>query len=364
GGGADAAAAPDGPGIRRPGAPAASGVPMWPSLAALLRAHPHATTLVVHGHGLDSADLAALGNCRIAFRPADPPHGFVALDAPGRVQAGARFAIRGRVRTEGDAVVRLLDPAGRSITDAPITGDGSCALDALAPVPGRHRFELALLVGDDVRHALPIGVLAGSATPQRGVVLAAAPSAELRALRRWAADAGLELAARIALAPDLAVQGASLPLDAATLAATDVLILDERSWPARASEREALREAVANGMGLLLRISDPVPASLPDALARLGGDAPAPNGPSPAGLLAGSDGDTPVAVPWTPSDASAAASDLILHAWPVRLAADAAPLLTAPDGRLLGAWRPLGQGRVGVLALADKTGRAACRVKV
>lgn len=361
--GADASALPSGAAaVRLPGAAKAAEVTAWPDLATLLRAHPRVTSVVVHGHGLGEDDLAALGARRLAYQPGPAPHGIVALDAPLQVRAGARFPIQGRVRATGEAVLRLLDPAGGVHAEARPQTDGRFVLDAVAPAQGRHAFTLALLVDGDLFQTLPIAVAAGTPDAQQGVLLAAAPSAELRALRRWAADAGMELDARITLAPGLPLQDAAVRLDAATLADADLLILDERSWPTGTAERTALRVAVEGGLGVLLRITGPPPRTLADELARLSGPANSDAAVASASLLVPDDvGDAPEPVLWRPryADAStplagAQTSDTVeLHAWPVTFAADAAPLLTANDGRLLAAWRPVGKGRIGVLAVAD-----------
>ena len=354
--------------VRLPAAPAHPGVPTWPDLATLLRTHPQIDTLVLHGHGLDQAALSAAGDRHIVFEAAPAPRGIIALDAPLQVRPGAVFRIRGQVRADGETTLQLLDPAGGVHAQATPDQEGRFALDAIAPVSGRHTFALELLADGEPVHTVPIAVSATGPLPQTGLLFAGAPSAELRALRRWAADAGIALDARITLAPGLPLQDEPVRLDAATLAAADLLLLDERSWPDNAADRATLRNALAEGLGVLLQVTGPLPPRILQDLAAWaanGGSAEGGASTAQPPLILDASGETPEPVryavrshPPSPAPAGPRATESIaepveLHAWPIRFAPAAAPLLTATDGRLLGAWRPVGLGRLGVLALAD-----------
>src|SRR5690606_3191531 len=116
---------------------------------------------------------------------------------------------------------------------------------------------------------LPLDVAAGA--PLRVLLLAGAPNAELKYLRRWASDAGLSPEARIALGAGMHIGGAPAALDASTLAQYDLAVLDQRSWDGLGDgRRAALLRAVHDGLGLLLRLPHATSAGERAALRRLG----------------------------------------------------------------------------------------------
>ncbi|MEJ8630685.1 hypothetical protein P0F65_14030 [Sphingomonas sp. I4] len=94
----------------------------------------------------------------------------------------------------------------------------------------------------------------------RVTLLGGAPGPEVKFWRRWASDAGLKPVVRVALGAGLALGDPTPPLTVGGLSRIDLLILDERSWAALGGgERAAVAAAVRGGMGLLLRVTGPVP---------------------------------------------------------------------------------------------------------
>jgi hypothetical protein len=260
--------------------------------------------------------------------------------------------------------VALRDPGGARIAGATLADDGSFALEAMARAEGRPRLALEVLDAEGVareRLAVPLAVAPGA--PLRVRLLAGAPGAELRALRRWAVDAGLALDARITMSRGVHLGGPPR-LDAEALAAADLVVLDERAWRAlSAAERDALQAALRDGLGVLLRITGPLQESEREALAALGlaveaapaGTPEASTGVRlPASLLAATaaadarSGDAPGDGAREP-DAAPTFRRRALRAH----AADATPLLADADGAPLGLWRGVGRGRLGLWWLDD-----------
>ena len=241
-----------------------------PDLAAALRRYPQSNVLIVRGQGLTPRDLDAARAMAVEFEPAPLPPGLVELQLPARVTAGMQWRLHGRVAAPGGHV-ELRDPAGALAGEAVPGPDGRFSLAALARAPGPTEFELRVL--DSARHEIerlvvPVPVLAGAGP--RMLLLAGAPSPELRFLRRWAVDAGIELETRVQLSRDVGLGG--LPeLDAISLADFDLLVLDERVWGGmNAGARERLREAIRGGLGVLLRIGAALDEDARRALAELG----------------------------------------------------------------------------------------------
>ena len=323
----------------------AADVPRVPDLASALRRHPAAVRLHVLGEGLPARDQAAARGLPLTFEPSDPPQGIVELAWPTRVLAGARIEVRGRVAGAAGARLELRDPAGRRVALATPDGDGGFVLAADAGEPGPLAFELRLLGDGDAvleQASLPLQALAG--VPHRLWLIAGAPNPEVRQLRRWAVDAGLELHAQMALGAGISIGDGARPLNAATLAETDLLVLDERAWRALGARgRDSVRAAAAEGLGVLLRITGPLSPAERRELAGLGLE------------LEASEQARAVALPAARSP-EAPADQLVptLSRWPDRLAAPGGAVLLADAADApLAAWQAIGRGRFGVWLLSD-----------
>ncbi len=369
------------PGGPAPRADSRLAIEFTPDLATALRKHPSVSHVHIIGGGLEPHDRDALGDRALSYAPAaTSPRStpaIIALDPPRHVNAGQQWRVSGRVsaadRNEGqpgDRVtshdrmrIELLDPAGQSAASAPIDSDGRFNLQAIARADGPVIYTLRLLDAEGTAitgaSTLPLPINAVVAKPARALLLAAVPTPELKYLRRWAADAGIDLDSRIGLAPGLVQGKAGFALDIAELDQLDFVVVDERSWPLIARQRDALRTAVRNGLGLLIRVTGPVPTAVPNDWRALGVKlAVESKVPSEVRLL-----DRPTL---SPEDA--------LHAWkffPADSATNSAPTDSAPtnsgtaddgasvillrsvDGQILATQRTHGQGRIGVTGLLD-----------
>ncbi len=321
--------------VALPGVEAPRGVERVADLGSALRAHPQARSLRVIGGGLPARDRDVAAGRVGAFEAAPLPPGIAELDAPGQAVAGTQWRVRGRIEGAGGATLELRDPAGARVANAGRDAQGRFELLAGVGVAGSVTYTLRALdaqgaVLDEV--PLPLHVRAGSRL--RLLVLAGAPDPQLKYLRRWALDAGLELDSRIGLSSGVALLEGQPRLDAATLAATDLVIVDERAWAGLdAAYKDALRAAVHEGLGLLLRVR----GAVPDAVARdwraLGF---AVRALATAREVALGQALGPRAAP--------------LVALPFVLdAPDAAPLLRGDDATPLASWRALQRGRVGAM---------------
>src|SRR3546814_4973184 len=77
--------------------------------------------------------------------------------------------------------------------------------------------------------------------------------AELKYLRRWMRDAGLQLHSDLRISPEVNLRNQTAELSAEALAKIDVLILDDRAWYDLAgSERQAVLSAARAGLGVLV----------------------------------------------------------------------------------------------------------------
>ncbi len=327
-----------------------------PDLGTALRRHPQADALRVLGHGLNARDRDALHGQALAFEPAALPSGLVDLQLPDALVAGGPLRVAGRAHGLDGGRAVLLDPAGQAQDARPLDDQGRFTLSGSLRLPGEAVFALRLEDADGaVRDSVPLPLWVEESAPLRVSLRAGAPSPEVKYLRRWAEDAGLRMQAQIATGAGLQFGDAVAPLDTTRLAEFDLLVADERSWSGwSAGQRQAVLDAVEQGMGLLLRVSSPPSAAVRTQWRALGfaleGNA-APASivlpPVPRVARTEENGGTPAA-------AVAPAALPTLGRIGVRVdAGDAVVLARDADGAPLGWWQARGLGRIGLWLPAD-----------
>ena len=332
----------DGPTVVLPGVDAAAGVERVPDLGTALRRHPRVDRIDVVGGGLPARDRGAARGLALQFDEAPAPVGVTEVAWPERIDAGTVWRLHGHVAgIEAGARVDLHDRSDARIGSATPDADGAFAIDVRAKAAGAADYTLKVIdTAERVVESVPVGVAVSGGERTRVLVVAGALDAESKFLRRWAADTGIDLRARLALSRGVSLRDGEVTLDAAGLAESDLVVVDERSWAALArADKERLLGAVDDGLGLLLRITGPVPAPVAREWEALGW------------RLRGADRPQRVALPARAgSDAAAPGVDVR----PFDVAGDAAvPLVRAVDGASLAAWRAHGRGRTGVWWLGD-----------
>lgn len=361
GGRADAPAVRPGSAVvALPEAEAAAGVRRVPDLATALRLHPDTRVLRVLGDGLVARDLDVPPVVAVEFDPPPPVRGFADITRPGSTVAGDALRVSGRVHGVVDGAVELVDPAGVRVDSTVLDDNGRFVVQAPTFAAGPARFQLRLRdpAGVLVEEA-PLHLWIDAAAAPRLRMLAGAANAETRFLRRWAVDAGLPLQMRIALGSGMTL-GAGGGIDAASLAQTDVLVVDARSWAGLgAGGRASVLTAVESGMGLVLRADAPgTPAGLAGAGFRLsGGQGTVPlrlplAGAGDAEALRARLGPGTADAPFDLEQAQAAVPALLARQLQVE-GAHAIALGVAGEGGPWAWWRPHGQGRVLVWTLQD-----------
>ncbi|MGH8084849.1 MAG: hypothetical protein ACREPV_06200 [Lysobacter sp.] len=329
----------------RTGVDSRPGAARFPDLASALRRHPATRHIRVIGAGLVARDREAARGRSLDFRPAPLPSGLTELQAPMQVPAGRRFTVAGRAAQPGAGTAELRDPAGQRVDRIALDGEGRFELHASTRNAGlaSYRLQVRNARGEIITDmAVPLEVTPAHALKVR--ILAGAPNPDLKFLRRWALDTGLELDTRINLGAGLQIGSAPTGFDAAALDKLDLLVLDNRSWRALDSgQRVALDAAIEHGLGLLLRLSGPLTAADRKRLQGLGITASTDGAPRQTRL----GGDLVGAA--DAADALPTVTDNALRL----TTADAVVLLADATGTPLTIWRAHGRGRVGVTALSD-----------
>ena len=332
-----------------PEAPVGLGGEAAPDLATALRRHPEVARLHVLGQGLEPRDRpAALGRA-LSFTPAPAPKGLVELYPPAPVAPGADFTAAGRIEGFGGGTVDLLDPAGQVADSQPLSASGAFTLTGAAREPGAALFAVRLRHAGHIVETADLPVWTAAPPAPKVLLLAGAPGPEIKALRRWAADSGITLQTAVSLGGGLELGDPRPPLNAATLGRLDLVVVDERSWAGlSAGERAALAAAVREGLGLLLRVTGPLPPGVRESWRGLG--------------LALADGEVTLATPLAPSRPPAVSGpdeirlpELTRRGVVVPMP-DSAPLLRDATGAVMARWRPEGLGRLGVWSVTDSAG--------
>ncbi len=349
--------------IALPEAPALADAERVPDLATALRRYPGMRRLRIVGAGLEPRDREAAGGLPLAFDAPALPRGVDVLEGPRRVAVGAAFQVGGQVNGVARGTVELIDPAGRRVDTAALPAKGGFLLAATARVPGTTTFTVR--VRDAQRRIIedvPIPVWTATDPQPRVLLLAGAPSPELKYLRRWATDAGLPLHVQVSAGGGLQLGDAPLRLAESILQRFDLVVLDERSWAALgAGERAALGAAVREGLGLLLRATGPLPEATRRQWQALGFTLSSGSGTASASLAVPAIDEEALRARRGPGTADAAlavhdASDARLPLGRRTLALggiDATPLLRDAEGNVLAVWRAAGRGRIAVWSVTD-----------
>ncbi|HDS1580961.1 TPA: hypothetical protein QEL15_003060 [Stenotrophomonas maltophilia] len=363
---AGALPASEGPLLLLPEAADIPGAQRVPDLATALRQHP-AATLTLVGAGLVARDRDALLPPDVRWQAAPAPRGWIALQPPADVAPGARFEVQAQARGAAKAKAELLDPADSVVDRTDVAEDGRVKLSGIARAEGRSVFQLRLLDADGhVVDSVPVPQQTLPASPLRLLARAGAPGPELKYLRRWAADAGIRVQVQADAGAGVSVGDGAVALDAASLARSDLLLLDERSLAAlSAVQLAAVRQALREGLGVLVRSAGAPSASARQRLQDLG--LPVQGDGSSHALELPGDGDSavlaarrgPLAAGTLPTGYGEEA-DRSSHNAPLPAlealalqAPDSTALLQDGAGKAVGGWRAVGKGRIGLLPLTD-----------
>lgn len=353
--------------IALPEADSPAGTTRAPDLATALRQHPGSRTLTLVGDGLAARDRDTALPARVTLQSAPAPRGWVDLQPPAITAPGGLFTVIARAQGVANARAELLDPAGVVVDRAALDAQGNVRLHGSARDAGRSEFSLRLL--DDQQHtvdSVPVPLQTVAQPAPRVLMLAAAPGPEWKYLRRWATDTGLAVQMQASVGGGVMLGDAPVALTAARLAATDVLVFDERSLTSLGTpQRILIQQALRDGLGVLVRSSGPLSDSARQALrswglAVSGGTRGAPltlPADPESALLQARRGPARPATDSTAyiDEANAASHSSVpptLEQFDLSTAGIEA-LLKDAKGQPVGGWRSVGHGRVAVLPISD-----------
>ena len=353
--------------IALPEAAASAGAVRAPDLATALRQHPGSTSLLLVGDGLSARDRDTALPLRVMVQSPAAPRGWLDLQPPSVTAPGALFEVAARAGGVDGARAELLDPAGMVVDRAALDARGNVRLHGSARAAGRSEFTLRLLDAQQhVVDSVPVPLQTVAAPPPRVLILAGAPGPELKYLRRWATDTGLAVQAQASAGGGVMLGDAPVALSTARLAATDVLVLDERSLAAlSAAQRTLVQQALRDGLGVVVRSSGPLNDASRQTLRNWG--LPVSAGTRAAPLQLPADPESALLQarrgPQRPSTdstawineadaASHSATPPALERFDAVVAGGNALVLDA-KGNAVGGWRSVGRGRIALLPVTD-----------
>jgi len=323
-----------------PEAKASTEIEAAPDLATALRRYPGVNHVQIIGAGLGPRDQGAARDVSIEFTPAALPKALVELSLPQNVSSGARWMVRGRVNQVSNARIELVDPGNVVVASTLVDIDGHFVLSDTARTAGLAMYQLR--IQDEQKNPvetirLPLNIVQDK--PLRVLSLSGGPNPELKYLRRWAVDAGVELQSQIDLSPGVQMSNAAISISPASLREVDVLLLDERAWSTMSrGSKQTVIEALRGGMGVLIRITGPLNPNDRSELRSLGfsvNDATIVQG-----VKLNLDGDK--------------RTQPALNRRPIRVNSnDAVNLLQDDANNPLALWRAEGRGRIGLIWLTD-----------
>jgi hypothetical protein len=311
-----------------------------PDLATALRHYPGVTNLHIIGAGLSPRDIDAAKNISVTFSPSSLPMGFTELWFSETVALGARWEVRGRVSTIEQGKIELLNPGNAVVTSADINEAGDFIFSDTIRSSGLLLYRLRVVNSDKkIIDTLDVPIHSVQSPALRVLSLSGGPNAETKYLHRWAVDAGLKLDSQISLGAGLEMASSAKTINTTTLNDIDLLLLDERAWSTmNPGSKQAVINALRNGLGVLVRITGPLTANTRNELRALGFAVNDANIVQSVRLNRLNDDKTPVALSKRPLQVSST---------------DAVSLLQDTANKPLALWRAEGRGRIGLWWLSD-----------
>lgn len=295
----------------------------------------------LHGHGLSERDRSQTATDATTLS-LHALHGWRRLHAPARVFLGQPWVVSGEWVNEAKPTTTLTAvltaPDGRDVTSVPIESGQPWSMEVLPPVAGMHTHHLHIKQGEQTRSSLPLAVFVQPPEPIRVALVMATPSPEWKFLQRYLSDTQSLHSVSAQFTPTM--HGQQSWGRAATQ--PDVVIMAWRQWLRLddAAQRMWLARVTQEGLGLLFYLQHTPNEASHKQLHDLGLLAQNPQ-PSKAKNIQ-----------WRHQKVASGHSKQPM-AWPLTWAKNTRPVRVPHLASSVGAWRTEGQGRLGILAVAD-----------
>ena len=239
-----------------------------PDLPYFLKSHPEVNQINIYGYGLNSNELESLKGYQINFHPTNKLNGIISADWASKLKSSEQLLVQGVYKNSTNNNVKLLLKGfGNSIDSITIKSNSSSNF-SFKNTPkqiGKAVFNLVAINGKDTISKEPVPFIVNEEPEMKVLILGSFPDFEYKFLKKWLFDNHYPLAFRSKISKDkyttdfLNLKNISLSnISAASLKAFDVLIIDEDELLSiTASEKAAIQSALNNGLGVIVRISNP-----------------------------------------------------------------------------------------------------------
>lgn len=239
-----------------------------PDLAYHLAAHPEINNIAVYGNGLTDGQLKQIKNIPLEFHPAEKPSGVIACHWKDELKEGETLVVQGQYRHHSSKAVNLkLIGFGKTLDSTQIIGNSTAKFSFQHQIKqkGRAVLQLVALQGKDTLSQEPIPVQTLAKTSLKIVVLGSSPGFEYNFLKKWLYENQYALALRNRISKDkYSIEFLNRSnidinrLSTQLLQKEDVLLLDQQEFESiSASEKQAIKQAVAQGLGLIILAKEP-----------------------------------------------------------------------------------------------------------
>lgn len=239
-----------------------------PDLAYFVKTHPEINKINIFGYGLNESELENLNGYHINFHPSNKINGIISANWASRLKSTKQLLVQGIYQNSSDNNVKLiLKGFGNSIDSLTIKPNTSSnfSFKSQPKQIGKAVFSLIALSGKDTLSKEPVPFIVNEQPEMKVLILGSFPDFEYKFLKKWLVDNHYPLAYRSKISKDkyttdfLNVSNTSISnISASALKAFDVLIIDENELSSiSAGEKVAIQTALSNGLGVIIRISNP-----------------------------------------------------------------------------------------------------------
>ncbi|MFC4211105.1 hypothetical protein ACFOWA_07935 [Pedobacter lithocola] len=243
-----------------------------PELSYFLATNKNINRLNVYGFGFTNEELKFLNGYDLKFHPSQLPGGIISANWQPKIKTSEQLIVQGIYQNSNSQKVKLFLKGLGNAIDSVIVESKSNKKFSFKNQPkqiGKAVYQLISLQGNDTLAVEPVPFLVTEQAPMKVLILASYPDFEYKFLKKWLFENEYPLAFRSQISKNkyssdfLNMDGFNMSqINSSSLKKFDVLIIDEEELVAiGANERTAIDNAVNSGMGIVIRVSNPKPAT-------------------------------------------------------------------------------------------------------
>lgn len=239
-----------------------------PDLAYHLAAHPEIKKIAVYGHGLTDEELKKINALPLEFHPTAKPNGVTACHWKDELKEGETLVVQGQYHNASSKTSILkLTGFGKTLDSTNISANTTVKFSLKHQIKQKGQAVLQLVALQDKdtlsQELVPVQTLGKK--PLKIVVLGSSPGFEYNFLKRWLYENQYALALRNRISKDKYslefLNRSNIDLNRLStqlLQKEDLLLLDQQEFEnITGPEKQAIKQAVAQGLGLVILAQEP-----------------------------------------------------------------------------------------------------------